>query len=89
MPSLFCATTLSLRAIIFARSSERLPTTMPWSANPCVACSKFSDDCSSAFDGMQPTLVQVPPSAGLPPARVQSSMQAVAKPSCAARIAAV
>ena len=56
---------------------------MPWSANAWPACSKFSDDCSSAFDGMQPTLVHVPPGAGLPPARVQSSMQAVLKPSCA------
>jgi hypothetical protein len=41
------------------------------------ACSKFSDDCSSAFDGMQPTLVHVPPGAGLPSARDQSSMHAV------------
>ena len=39
---------------------------MPWSANAWPACSKFSDDCSSAFDGMQPTLVHVPPGAGLP-----------------------
>ena len=62
---------------------------MPCSANAWPACSKFSDDCSSAFDGMQPTLVQVPPGAGLPSARVQSSMQAVVKPSCAARIAAM
>jgi hypothetical protein len=44
-------------------------TSMPWSANACPACSKFSDDCSSALDGMQPTLVQVPPGAGLPSAR--------------------
>src|SRR6267142_4772428 len=37
---------------------------------------------------MQPMLVQVPPSAGLPSGVFQSSMQAVARPSCAARIAA-
>ena len=38
---------------------------------------------------MQPTLVHVPPGAGLPPERVQSSMQAVLNPSCAQRIAAM
>jgi len=38
---------------------------------------------------MQPTFVHVPPGAGLPSARDQSSMHAVAKPSCAARMAAV
>src|SRR3981081_4199384 len=38
---------------------------------------------------MQPTLVQVPPGAGLPSAVFQSSTQAVLNPSCAARIAAM
>jgi hypothetical protein len=38
---------------------------------------------------MQPTLVHVPPGAGLPASRDQSSMHAVEKPSCAARMAAV
>ncbi len=38
---------------------------------------------------MQPTFVQVPPGAGPPCAFFQSSMQAVANPSCAARIAAM
>src|ERR1700686_5519945 len=38
---------------------------------------------------MQPTLVQVPPGAGLPSAVFQSSTHAVLPPSCAARIAAV
>ncbi len=89
MPSLFCATTLSLRASIFATSIVRPVTPMPCSAKAWPACSKFSDDCSSAFDGMQPTLVQVPPGAGLPSLRDQSSMQAVVKPSCAARMAAM
>ena len=46
-------------------------------------------DCSSAFDGMQPTLVQVPPGAGPPLSFFHSSMQAVLKPSCAARMAAM
>jgi len=38
---------------------------------------------------MQPMLVQVPPSAGLPSLFFHSSMQAVLKPSCAARMAAM
>jgi len=38
---------------------------------------------------MQPTLVQVPPGAGPPLSFFHSSMQAVEKPSCAARIAAM
>jgi hypothetical protein len=38
---------------------------------------------------MQPTFVQVPPGAGLPSGRDQSSMHAVEKPSWAARIAAM
>ena len=62
---------------------------MPWSAKWWPACSKFSDDWSSAFDGMQPTLVQVPPGAGPPFSFFHSSMQAVEKPSCAARMAAM
>jgi hypothetical protein len=53
------------------------------------ASSKFSEDWSSAFDGMQPTLVQVPPGAGPPFSFFHSSMQAVGKPSCAARMAAM
>ena len=58
---------LALRAS--ARGRARRPLTlMPCSAKRWPACSKFSDDCSSALDGMQPTLVQVPPSAGLPSA---------------------
>jgi hypothetical protein len=38
---------------------------------------------------MQPTLVQVPPGAGLPAGVLHASMQAVLKPSWAARIAAI
>ena len=49
---------------------------------PCAASSKSSDAWSSAFDGMQPTLRQVPPSVS------RLSAQAVFSPSCAARIAA-
>ena len=89
IPSLFCATTFSLRAIIFATSIATLSISIPCSANACPACSKFSEDWRSAFEGMQPTFVHVPPGAGLPPARDQSSMHAVFSPSCAARIAAM
>jgi hypothetical protein len=89
MPSLFCFTTLSLRASIFLTSMLRSFRPMPWSAKCFAACSKFSLDCSSALLGMQPTLVQVPPSAGPPAAFFHSSMQATLRPSCAARIAAM
>ena len=88
MPSLFCFTTVFLRASILATSIVSFSTTMPWSANWWPACSKFSDDCSSAFDGMQPTLVHVPPGAGPPLSFFHSSMQATERPSWAARIAA-
>ena len=39
MPSLFCLTTLSLRPSIFARSSPRPLTSMPWAAKWWPACS--------------------------------------------------
>ncbi len=89
MPSLFCLTTVFLRASIFATSMLRSFMPMPWSAKAWPACSKCSLDCSSALLGMQPTLVQVPPGAGPPLSFFHSSMQAVAKPSCAARMAAM
>jgi len=41
------------------------------------------------LDGMQPTLVQVPPGAGPPFSFFHSSMQAALKPSWAARMAAM
>ena len=89
MPSLFCLTTVSLRLSIWPRFSFRPATSMPCSAKLWPACSKCSDDCSSAFDGMQPTLVQVPPGAAPPLAFDHSSTQATEKPSCAARMAAM
>ena len=89
MPSLFCFTTVFLRAIIFGTSMVSFSTPMPCSAKWWPAWSKFSDDCSSAFEGMQPTLVQVPPGAGPPFSFFHSSMQAVEKPSWAARMAAM
>ena len=89
MPSLFCFTTVFLRAIIFGTSIVRSVRPMPWSAKWWPASSKFSDDCSSAFEGMQPMFVQVPPGAGPPFSFFHSSMHAVEKPSCAARMAAM
>ena len=81
-PRVRVPTTLSLRAIIAARSSPTSPTLTPCSARACRASTNFSDDCSSAFDGMQPILRQVPPSVA------RESTQAVRMPSWAARIAA-
>ena len=81
-PRVRVVTTLSLRAIIAARSSATSPTLTPCSASSRPASANFSEDCSSAFDGMQPILRQVPPR--LP----RLSTQAVLSPSCAARIAA-
>ena len=89
MPSLFCFTTVALRASIFGTSMARSSSEMPWSPKAWPACSKCSEDCSSALDGMQPTLVQVPPGAGPPLSFFHSSTQATLKPSCAARMAAM
>ncbi|MNE95472.1 hypothetical protein D3C80_1935630 [compost metagenome] len=89
MPSLFCFTIASLRPIILATSMPTSPVEMPWSAKCRRACSKCSDDCSSALEGMQPTLVQVPPGAGPPFSFFHSSIQATLKPSWAARMAAM
>ncbi len=61
-PLTLAVTTSPLRACIRARSSFTPSTTMPWSAKAWPAAWKFSDDCSSALDGMQPILRQVPPS---------------------------
>ena len=81
-PRVSVVTTLSLRSIIAARSSPTSPILTPCSARPWRASANFSEDCSSAFDGMQPILRQVPPSVS------RLSTQAVRMPSCAARIAA-
>src|SRR5450631_1511047 len=89
MPSLFCCTMASLRASMRARSTAGAPHAMPCSASPERTSVTCSEDCSSALDGMQPTLVQVPPGAGAPPAVLHASMQTTRRPSCAARIAAM
>ena len=55
------STPSSLNFISAARSSFGVPTPMPILAKLCPASSNISEACSSAFDGMQPTLRQVPP----------------------------
>ena len=80
-PLVLPATPSALKAIIFFRSSFGVPTSMPRSAKCVLASSKASEAWSSAFDGMQPTLRQVPPWVA------RFSTTAVCRPSCAARIA--
>ena len=80
-PETLASTTASLCAIICGRSSFGLPTLMPKPAKLWPASSKSSEVWRSAFDGMQPTLRQVPP-------KVASfSMTATLRPSWAARMA--
>ena len=81
-PFVFAPTTSFLRFIICARSTETLAMMTPCSAAECFANSKCSLLVSSALDGMQPTLTQVPPSV------LSISTQTVFRPSCAARMAA-
>ena len=66
---------------------------MPASLMPCAENSSrarctSSEDSSSAFEGMQPALRQVPPNAWPPSRFFQSSMQAAVRPFWPARIAA-
>ena len=75
-------TTLSLCAIMASRSSSTPETTTPWRASFALAWAYSSEVCSSALDGMQPTLRQVPPRVGV------RSTQATLRPSWAARMAA-
>ena len=70
-----------LKFIIVGKSSFGSETVTPIFANECPASSKVSEAYSSAFDGMQPTLRQVPPSVGF------FSTTATFMPSCAARMA--
>ena len=75
------STPSSLNFISAARSSFGVPTPMPILAKQWPASSNSSEACSSAFDGMQPTLRQVPPWVA------RFSTTATFMPSCAARIA--
>jgi hypothetical protein len=62
-PPVSLPTTLSLCAASLARSTDGAPNDTPMSAK-CAASSITAATCSSAFDGMQPTLRQTPPSVG-------------------------
>ena len=77
LPSMPCC----LKFIIAGRSSFGAETLTPILAKECPASSNISEAYSSAFDGMQPTLRQVPPSVAF------FSTTATFMPSCAARIA--
>ncbi len=57
LPSMPCC----LKFIIAGRSSLGAETLTPILAKECPASSNISEACSSAFEGMQPTLRQVPP----------------------------
>ena len=76
------ATTSSLRAIMVARSRATPSTLTPWTARSWPASSYLWLDSSRAFDGMQPTRRQVPPSFD------SFSTTAAESPAWAARIAA-
>ena len=80
-PLVFCPTTWSLWAIIFFRLNFGFPTSMPSASKECPASANISVAWSSALDGMQPMLTQVPPSVG------HFSTSAVFRPSCAALMA--
>ena len=81
-PLVVASTTSLLRFISWAKSSLGGASTMPWTPRSWPACSNRCEDCSSALDGMQPTLRQVPPKVA------RFSTTATFMPSWAARIAA-
>ena len=80
-PETLASTTASLWPIIAFKSSTGVPTPMPKPAKSCPAASNSSEVWRSAFDGMQPTLRQVPPNVG------SFSTTATLRPSWAARMA--
>ncbi len=80
-PLTLAATVSSLCFIIARRSSLGGATTTPSAPSPWPASSNISEAYSSAFEGMQPMLRQVPPSV------LRFSTTATFMPSCAARIA--
>ena len=81
MPSMLALTTESLWACMAFRSSFGVPTLMPNVSKRWPARSNISEVWSSAFDGMQPTLRQVPPKVG------RFSTTATERPSWAALMA--
>ncbi len=88
-PLVILVTIASLRDCIFATSIFAPVTLMPCGSRCLLTFSNSSEEASSAFEGMQPTLRQVPPRASSPLGFFQPSMHAVLKPSCAARTAAM
>jgi hypothetical protein len=80
-PLVLPSTPSCLNVIIFARSSSGALTITPMSAKCLPASSNASEACSRAFDGMHPTLRQVPPW------EARFSTTAVLRPSWAARMA--
>ena len=88
IPCVMARTMPLLRFCICARSSVTPDTLMPCAANSSCARWYSSVDSSSALEGMQPALRQVPPKAAMPSWFFHSSMQATRSLFCAARIAA-
>ena len=80
-PSTLPFTPWSLKASILARSSFGGGTSMPMRGEAVPGLLERSEACSSALDGMQPTLRQVPPKVA------RFSTTATFSPSCAARMA--
>ena len=80
-PCTLAPTVSSLCFIIAARSSLGLPTTTPSAPTSWATSSNTSEACSSALEGMQPMLRQVPPWV------LRFSTTAVFRPSWAARMA--
>ncbi|MNC20171.1 hypothetical protein D3C75_681140 [compost metagenome] len=88
MPPVRFFTMVALRSIIAGTSMLTPLTAMPWMPKLSLASWYFQELSSSALDGMQPTFRQVPPRATLPSLPLYFSMQAVFRPSWAARMAA-
>ncbi len=81
MPLVSWSTEACFCCIITGRFSLGAGTSMPRPAKSLDAISNSSEAWSSALDGMQPTLRQVPPSVG------PLSTQATFRPSWPARMA--
>ena len=82
MPPVLLSTTDCLYSCITFQSTEGALPFRPMVAKLCSASCSWWVACSRAFEGMQPTLRQVPPRVSRP------STQAVLRPSWAQRMAA-
>ena len=81
IPLVKTVTDFSFVFIIFERFKVTFPVVIPRLEKFFLTLLKFSDKFNKLFEGMHPTLRQVPPSVFL------DSIQAVLKPSCADRMA--